>query len=67
MSETRATEPIHMKGESQKNNWKLHQQIPFQKMLSRKKKSKEKQLYLESTGTNVARVNDQGQVIIWSS
>lgn len=32
-------EPIEVKGESQKNNWKLHQQRPFKKCSREKKKS----------------------------
>lgn len=35
-------------------------------MLSRKKVFKAKQLCLESTGTKVAKVSDQGQVMICS-
>lgn len=37
-AETRPGETIQAKGESQKNNWKLHQQRPFKKCSEEKKK-----------------------------
>lgn len=56
-AEATPMEPIQVKGVSQKNNWKLHEQRPLQKKEKKRKENakREKQLYLERAGRKVER------------